>query len=633
MANINDYIGLLPSAELADESFRRIQTWSTSMSTNGLIRRCFRNYRLYHNADPYSQINSYWGDFGVSGENGEYMNVKVNHLRNIISHIMNMIFSKIPIPKSRAANSSASAIESVAVCDSILENLFNTRSGTALKHVRKSFELSMLMGTAYILMEWDKSAGEEYIKDQQGRTYFTGDLRVRSLGITDLYADTAIQDWEDVNGVTVRESINKYVLASQYPDLAEKILSRNTDDYLGRSFDMFDRNQTDEIYVYKYYHRKTEGLLPNGRFCYYVDRDTIMYDGENPYGKLPVFPIKPAEGLGTFYGYTPAFDLAPLQMFLDMTMSAIATNVSAHAVPNIVVESGSGIAVNNLVGGMNFIEVPNGVTPPATLDLMHTAPEVYELTKMIVNDMQLLSGMNSVIRGDPDASLRTATAVGIVQSMAVQFISGAQQNVIQAIVEMSDYAIEYYKNFSTTERVTSIVGVNKTTEVKKWKAEALKDIHDVYYEPVDPILQTIGGKMNLADNLLQHGAVNPNQYITVATTGQLEPMYQRPLAELNYIREENEKLMEGIPIQPLIFENHKLHMEEHSTLFFNTELRAKAADPQSPEYAILAAALQHYQEHDDMENQLTMQAQQMQMPPPQQQQGLPPAEQQVPQMQ
>lgn len=616
MVNINEYIGLLPSDDLADEALRRIQNWATSVSTNGLIRRCFRNYRLYHNADPYSQINSYWGDFGISGENGEYMNVKINHFRNILTHIMNMIFSKLPVPKARAANSSASSIESVEVCDALLENLFQSRGGFAAKHLRKSAELSMIMGTAAVLMEWDNSAGEEYIKDESGKPYYTGDLKIRSLGITDFYTDTAIQEWDDVNWVIVRESMNKYVLASKFPDMAEKILARKNDDYLGRTFDMFDRNKTEEIYTYKFYHKPSEGLLPNGRYQYFIDRDIVLYDGENPYGALPLFLVKPSEGLGTIYGYTPAFDLAPIQMFIDMTMSAISTNVTAHAVPNIVMEAGCGLSVNNLVGGMNIIEVSQGTAPPQPLNLLNTSPEVYNLTQMLERLMETISGVNSVARGNPESSLKSGVALGIVQSMAIQFISGFQESIIQTIKDMSEFAIDYYRKFSTTERIVSIVGANNATDVKKWKAQTLQDIHDVYIEPVDPILQTIGGKMNLADNLLQHGSVNPSQYITVATTGELEPMYKRPMSELNYIREENEKLMLGQHVEPLIFENHPLHMEEHSILFFNTELRSKANDPNSPEYYILQAALEHFQKHKDMMNDLNSQQQVNQQAPP-----------------
>lgn len=627
MASINDYIGLLPSEELSAEAFNKIQSWSTSMSTNGFIRRCFRNYRLYHNADPYSQINSYWGDFGISGENGEYMNVKINHFRNILTHIMNMIFSKLPIPKSRAKNSSAASIESVEICDALLENLFQSKGGMATKHLRKASELSMVMGTGAVLMEWDSGGGEEFIKDEQGRSYFTGDLRIRALGITDFYVDTSIQDWDDANWVIVRESINKFRLASQYPDLAERILSEKNNDSLGRTFDMFDRNTTDEIYTYKFYHKKVNGLLPDGRYCYFLENDVIMYDGENPYGDLPVFLVKPSEGLGTIYGYTPAFDLAPIQMFIDMTMSAIATNISAHAVPNIVMESGSGLSVNNLVGGMNILEIPNGVAHPTTLDLMHTAPEVYQVTQMLERLMETISGVNSVARGNPESSLKSGVALGIVQSMAVQFISGFQESIINTIKEMSEFAIDYYRKFSTTERIVSIVGTNKSTDVKKWKSETLQNIHDVYIEPVDPILQTIGGKMNLADNLLQHGSVSPDQYITVATTGQLEPMLDRPMSELNYIREENERLMRGEQVQAIAGENNQLHINEHFTKVFNTELRSKASDPQSQEYIILSSILSHIQQHKDLEAQEQMQ--QMQLQQGAQQQGAPPPQQQL----
>src|SRR5688572_18572613 len=103
MVDINDYIGRLPSQELAAETMHRIDTWNDSLTRNGLIAKMNRNYRLYYNADPYAISSGQWNDFGVTGDNGEYREIRINHFRSLITSMINMIFAKFPALKSRAA--------------------------------------------------------------------------------------------------------------------------------------------------------------------------------------------------------------------------------------------------------------------------------------------------------------------------------------------------------------------------------------------------------------------------------------------------------------------------------------------------------------------------------------------------
>ena len=50
--------------------------------------------------------------------------------------------------------------------------------------------------------------------------------------------------------------------------------------------------------------------------------------------------------------------------------------------------------------------------------------------------METLSGVNSVARGNPEASLQSGTALAMVQSQALQFMSGLQQSYIQLIEDV-----------------------------------------------------------------------------------------------------------------------------------------------------------------------------------------------------
>lgn len=612
MADLNDYIGRLPPEELAAEIRKRITRWGDALYSNGLINNWQRNYRLYYNADPYFRPNnSNWNDFGIAGQNGEYLNIRINQFRNLLTNMLNMIFAKMPVLKSRAANTTAAAMEAIDLCDAILEH--DMQKKNILRQLKKAGEMGLLFGTGALMIEWDVNAGDPYVTDEFGRLVTTGDIKVRARSPLDFYTDTCKEEWDSVDWIVEREFYNKYTLAAQFPDLEEKILMASERPFIDRGFTFFDLNETDDVPVYKFYHKPVQGLLPQGRFLMALNEECVMHDGPNPYGKIPMFLIKPSDGLGSFYGYTPAFDLAPCQMFYNMVTSSIATNVAAHGVPNVVGTRGSDISITQLVGGMNYIEVAPGMPPPQALNLLATPPEMYQLTQNIEKIMETISGVNSVARGNPDASLKSGVALGLVQSMAIQFMSGFQQSVINTLEDVGNFDIELNKLYANTPRVVSIVGKDKINEIKRWTAADLSLIENIYVEPVDPFSQTLAGREARADSLLQKGLVNPQEYLTVATTGQLEPLYRRPMSELNYIRIENESLMNGKYVDVMITDNHPLHIDEHLTLTFDPDIRMKSSVPGSQEQQTMMILLEHIQKHKDF---AMMQQQPQQMAAP-----------------
>jgi len=593
-SKMGEYIGLLPRDEIGKAIIDKMDKWHDSVVGNGLIDQWRRNYRLYYNSDPYMRTKQYWNDFGFTGEHGEYLNVKINHYRNLITHMLNMIFSKMPALKSRAAQNTFEATSSVDLCDSILENTFSTKRLN--RKVKKVGEMGLVFGTGFALAEWDVMEGEPYITDDMGRIVNTGDINVSPLSVLDFYTDTCKQDENDIDWEIVRQFKNKYLLAAQFPDFAQKILDI-ADDYRNNALSYFDQNESDDIPIYKYYHKPVPGLMPNGRYVICLDKDIVIYDGPNPYSRIPVFMIKPSEGMGTFYGYSPSNDLAPIQMFYNMIMSSIATNAAAHGIPNIAVEKGSEITTAMLEGGMNMVMVDKGYALPQPLNLMATPPEMYQLTTFLERIMETVSGVNSVARGNPDDQLKSGVALGLIQSMAIQFMSGFQNSVINFMEDLGNHVLSLYKNYANTPRIVSIAGRDKINDIKRWSGNDLSMVHSVYVEPVDPMSQTIAGREARAEKLMNSGQVSGYEYLTVATTGQLEPIYKRPMAELNYIRYENEKLQSGEWVEVLITDQHQIHIDEHLTMTFDPDFRSKVQVPGNTDQNTMQVILEHIQKH------------------------------------
>ena len=220
---MSQYIGLMPKDQIGAEIIERMEKWHNSVDGNGMLSQWKRNYRLYHNVDPMSYGRNYWGDFGANDEDSSYIDVRINHYRNLITHMLNMIFAKLPDLKARAAQNTFEATSSVALGDSIIENTF--KSKRVNRKVKKTGEIGLVFGTGGALVEWDVMEGEPYVTDSDGRIVNTGDITITPMSVLDFYTDTSKQDENDIEWQIFRQYKNKYLLAAQFVDMADKILA------------------------------------------------------------------------------------------------------------------------------------------------------------------------------------------------------------------------------------------------------------------------------------------------------------------------------------------------------------------------------------------------------------------------
>jgi hypothetical protein len=589
--------------------------WSSSVETNGLMNQWRQNFQLYYGTATNRTIG-YAPSYGIFGDYSEYMSVRVNHFRNVLQHMLNLIYANRRGLKSAAANTDPDALNSCNLFDSILE--YTMRIKKAERFFKKTGEIGLLTGTGAILAEWDTFKGTPYATDGNIIAN-TGDLRIRSKTPWDFYTDMNKQEWEDVDWVIVRDYVNKFVLAANFPDMAERIIKLRRFEPISDTTYFVDGGYSDDVPVYKFYHKKIPGLMPDGRFAMIFDKDLVAYDGPNPYDDLPLFLCKPNDWIGSFYGYSPSNDLAPLQMFYDLVTTQIATNVTAYGVPCIIGRNGSDLQPTELIGGMKYIKVNPGVEPPQALNLLSTNPELYQLSQMLVQLMETVSGVNSVVRGNPESNLKSKVALAFVQSQAIQFMSGFERSVADMEEDVGNFMLKIYKKYANTEQVVSVIGKDKKYEIKRWTKEDIDLVQNVYVDRVDALSQTAEGKWMMAEALLQKGAItDPQTFITVATTGQYDSKIKYPVNQEKLIRLENQRMLDGIKPIAVIDDDHDRHLAEHQEVISDIDTRMNSS--------IVDAYLAHMEEHkqlklqkaiDDAHFQATVQmsVQQMMQPP------------------
>lgn len=591
MADKSKYFAAEDKETLAAYLQDKGDEWYQNLSRNHHLEKVEKSWHSYH-GNYYA--NGHQITFG--GDAGEMVNLPVNHYRNIANHIVTMITSTRPAFQPKATNIDYKTQVQTVLAQGLLE--YYMRDKRLEIHLKRAVEYAVVLGAGYVKMDWNATAGDiyDYVMpdeseivdynedgeplDENGRVIdpypiYEGDVEFRNLSPLDVVFDMTKESYDEHKWVLVRTFKNKYDIAEKYPEKRDEILSVETKNeklHYRMAFNKLD--ETTDIPVYEFFHLPTESL-PDGRYMLYIDNNTVLMDTPMPYRKLPVYRIAPHDILGTPLGYSPMFDLMPLQDAVNTLYSTVLTNQSTFGVQNILNPRGNDVRVNQVEDGLNFIEYNPQFGAPQPLNLTQTPAEIFNYMNMLVRDMETISGVNSVARGNPEANLRSGNSLALVQSQALQFVNGLQQAYVMMIEDVGTGLIQMLKDFAKVPRVAEIAGDANKAKMEEFTGDDLSEIRRVIVDVGNALSSTPAGRTEMADNLLQMGLIDtPEKYMSVISTGKLETMTQSQMDENMLIRAENERLMDGKkPVQAHAIDRHAQHIREHRSVIADPDLR------------------------------------------------------------
>lgn len=580
------YFAADEAKKVADILMHRMDTWRTSLEANGYMEKLRMCWAAYHGA--------YYTDFSTGhqitfgGDQGELTNIAVNHLRNLAQHMLVMTTTNRPSMQARAANTDYKSLVQTQLANGLLD--YYLREKRLEKYLHRAVEYAIVLSVGYIKMEWNATSGEIYdFNDENQTPVYEGDIEFANLSPFDVMFDPTKEDQKH-DWLVARTYKNRFDLIAKYPEFEEEIKKLpSKSEYRSLGMSSFGYNETDDVSVYEFFHARTEAM-PNGRYLLFSDEKSIFIDMALPYPEIPIYRISASDILGTPFGYSPMFDILPLQEGINMLYSTILTNQNAFGVQNIYVPRGADITVNALAGGLNIIEGNSQAGQPTPLNLTNTPKEVFEFLKMLEQAQETISGINSVARGNPEASLKSGTALALVQSMALQFISGLQGQYVRLIEDVGTGLINILKDFAAVPRIAAIVGKNNRSYLKEFKGDDLSQINRVIVDVGNPLTRTTAGRVQMAEQMLQMGIIsNPQDYFAVINTGSLDVMTENHNSEIYLIKGENEALISGEDVPVMAIDDHKQHVLEHRSILADPDLRK---DPE-----LVSRVLNHIQQH------------------------------------
>lgn len=580
------YFAARDSNETIEVLQNKCEVWFRNIQTTGYMGLLSDSWYAYHG--NFYNSNSHQITFG--GDQGELTQLAVNHYRNIARNILNTITAHRPKMQARAINTDQKSIRQTVLANDLLD--YYMREHRLETNIRDATEQAIVMASGHILIEWNSNKGEIYdFNEELGIEIREGDLEFTNVDTFNLVFDTSRKDRKK-DWVIVRDWVNRYDIAETYPELKDQILSVPTksqiENHMGFSFNFMD--DTDDIPVYKFYHKRTPAL-PEGRYMMYLDKDITLIDTPMPYRDLPVYTIAPSYYLGTAYAYSDMFDLLGIQDAINSIYTTMLTNISTFGVQHVVTSYNSNINVEQISSGLSFIQT-NNTDDIKALNLTQQPQGIFDIITMLERAQETISGVNSVTRGNPDPSLRSGNALALVQSMTLQFLSGLQQSYVGLIEQIGTGIINILKDHAAVPRVATIVGRNKRSYTRSFTGDELGSVNRVVVEIGNPLASTTAGRVEMADNLLQMGVVDAYQYLTVIETGNLNAITEDITSQLDLIRGENERLVDNEQVMAIFTDNHVQHIKEHSAVINDPDLRMDAE--------LVQRVAAHIQEHIDL---------------------------------
>ncbi len=574
------YFALEEPSIKVESLLKRAQSWNNSIISNNYLDKSRSSWLAYYGAQKGDGQGAHKISFG--GEQGELTQISVNHYGNIAQHLINLTTSEKPAMEAQAVNTDAITQGQTMLANSLLDYYMYQKR--LEKYLHNGVESAVVLGEGYVRLGWNDREGDAVFYDEaSGKTLYRGDIEFDNLSPFDVVRDISRED-DKHDWLLIRTYKNRYDLIAQYPQFKDQILGVKSKSYADYpNVNLMFQDDTDLIPVWEFYHRRT-AAVPNGNYMSFVAHDAVFYNGGLPYRNIPIYRITVRDVLGAPVGYTPMWDLLSIQEAINALYSTALTNQMAFGVQNILLPNGSSITPENLAGGMNVLYYDPEVGEPKPLNLTYTPLEIFKMIDMLKADMETISGINSVIRGSPEASLRSGNALALVQAQAVSFASTLQMSYQRLMENVGTGLIQILQDYAAEPRIAFIVGKSKQMYLKDFKGSDLEHINRVMIRPTSALSKSTAGRLEIASNLLQMNMIKtPQEYLMVLETGNLQPMYEGDTAQLNLIKSENEMLQRG-EIPPIVnIDWHMVHINEHAAVLADPKVRMNPAIRQAIE--------------------------------------------------
>lgn len=581
-----------------------VQMWGSNTSASSvftsILAAYWRNMSAYYS--PIISPDSWLTSLGFSGEQGELVRMVVPQARTLIRQYVSVITKQRYNWEALTDIDDANPLQTAKIGKALANDVWQKQGMDKL--AESAAERTAVLGHVFGSVTWNPAGGEAIgVRPDGDGLQYTGALEMDIHDPHDIVFDWSIENEKNIDWVVIKRIRNRWTYAARYPDLADQVRSIPSVKEVRQTMPNLNflsrYESSDMIYVYEFYHKPTPAL-PQGRMTIYASGTCVFEDGENPYGQIPGRFLHFERILGTGLGYPMLSNLLPVQELLDHSFSVISTNQQATGVQSVLVPKGADISVND-IKGLSFISYTpanaEGGGKPEPLQLTSTPPEVFNFLNVCSQYMSNVSMITETLRGQPPANVTSGAMAATLAANAMEFLNSASKAITIWAEDLVNIAIENYKRFASEDQILDITGEGSVAYVKQFKADDLQSLRQIKIRTQSPLMNTVAGRLQFGDSLLQSGLIKkPQQYLNLIEGAPVDALFDDDFSENMAIQAEVDALLEGRNVVPMITDNHPMFINAYRKLLYNPHIRTQSE--------ITQVIVQLMQERISMEQQL-----------------------------
>lgn len=597
------YFANKPVQELMGElKTRKKNAWNARMS-RGLPNLWRLIYAQAFGMDPASGRNS-TQKLEFVGPQANYVRFRVNLARSHVKQRNQIAQGQRPSFQCVAVNDDAASLSQVGICSKALTYIFRESKGE--KALARALESDGYFGEGGIWERWDASAGDsEKVQTQEpakdavtGQPLFEPDgtptmkpvVKTQRSGAPSY---KAVFPWnyisdpnlEEPNWILIREKVSKYELMARFPekadDLAKLTLTRENEPGYVELFQWDVQSGTDDIVAIDHFIHANSPETPGGRYVGYV-QDVDLWDTPCPVDQgLPFSIICSARYFDTNMGYPESCDLLSLQEMIDELLSQSATNILKFGNQNIWGEDGVEFDPQAFMEGGKFFTLKTGQKPPQVIQWAELPQAVQYLLEYLPQRMAEISGMNSVVRGEPDANITSGVFASLMQSIAEKYVNATQAAYDDTVTAIGNITLELLRSNGDKRFTAQVSGESNLPYMQYFTASDFGSIKRVMVERQSPVFNSIGGRFEVFDKTVSLPAAQRRAAVQMLATGDSSAWTEFDMSCLILIRKENELLSKGVQCEVSKTDDYREHVPSHRASLDRLRTQDPPQNPQA----------------------------------------------------
>jgi hypothetical protein len=587
--------------DLASASMDRVKRFYSQLVETVMWRRWVKAYRIVYGLsgleDPHDVSRA-----ASAGAEGELVAAKINHVGSIKRRALSLVSQTVPDFEPVPINTDSKSLEQVDFTKNLLNYCMD------LKGVREKLydtaDAASIFGLAWLATLWDPRAGATLKPDQLDpmvpEKTKTGDLSFKTYDPLDVVINRFRFDQEH-DWMITRDWVNRYDVAARYPALSDQIVelksefsreqSTSTNSIEAERSLGSSEEAKELIPLWTLYHRRSDAL-PNGKIAMFLSSDIMLYEGGLPYREVPLTPICPGKMLRTPYGDAPLHHILGLQDLYDNIASAVSTNNVAFATQVVMVPDEADYSYKEVAKGLAILRYSAGVDgkqKPEGLNLTAPNGEALNFLKLLLQEMETISGISATLRGTPQANIQSGSYAALVAQQALEYLGAFQYSFQTAVSKTGNQIVQVLKQYADVPLMALIAGKSKAYEARSYDKNDLENIDRVVVRSGNPAARTAQFALAAADALLSKNLIDKKEYLLLQRTGSLEATVDQAEAATLNLRRENELIAAGTKPICNSLDAHRDHILGHANELASPSARE---NPTAQE-----AGLAHIQEH------------------------------------